>query len=168
MAYDARAVANYFIDCARKVGSEMTPMKLQKLIFFGHGWHLASVGAPLVVDPIEAWTFGPVIPSVYHAFKQFGAGAITDHATYFDFKELDFKTPQIKADDDAHEVLDAVWNVFKDTSAIELSKLSHVPDGPWAAARASSDGKKGPIIRDDLIRDYFVNKAQNDPSQKAA
>jgi uncharacterized phage-associated protein len=169
MAYDARAIANYFLDCAWKAGSEMTPMKLQKLIFFAHGWHLASVDAPLVVDPIEAWTYGPVIPSVYHAFKGFGSGAITAHATYFDFKEFDFKTPQIKVEDtSAREVLDAVWGVFKDTSAIELSKLSHVSDGPWAAAREGSNEKKGTIIRDDLIKEYFVKKAQNNPTPKAA
>ncbi|MDQ6665177.1 MAG: DUF4065 domain-containing protein, partial [Acidobacteriota bacterium] len=80
MAYDALAVANYFLDCARKDGRELDPMGIQKLVFFAHGWHLALVGSPLIEQRVEAWEYGPVIPDIYHAFKEFGAGAIKSHA----------------------------------------------------------------------------------------
>ena len=38
--YSAIAIANYFVDCS-KGKSDLTPMKMQKLIFIAHGWYLA-------------------------------------------------------------------------------------------------------------------------------
>ena len=55
--YNAIAVANYFIDKAKADGVPLTHMKLQKLIYFAHGWHLALYGEPLIDEEIQAWEF---------------------------------------------------------------------------------------------------------------
>ena len=41
MAYSALTVANYFIQHAENLGARMSPMKLQKLVYYANGWHLA-------------------------------------------------------------------------------------------------------------------------------
>ena len=37
MRYDPRAVANYFLELAEAHGQGLTPMKLQKLVYFANG-----------------------------------------------------------------------------------------------------------------------------------
>src|SRR5262245_29920187 len=74
--YSALAVANYFLDLAKAKGLALDPMKLQKMIFFAHGWSLALYDEKLIDEPIQAWQYGPVVQSVYHEFKSFGAARI--------------------------------------------------------------------------------------------
>src|SRR3977135_2921517 len=80
MSFDAKAVANFFLDLAKAEGQPLTPMKLQKLVYYPHGWRLGIVGKALLNEQIEAWEFGPVIPSLYHEFKEFGDQPITRKA----------------------------------------------------------------------------------------
>lgn len=64
MGHSAKAIANFFIDRHKRHG--ISPLKLQKLIYMAHGWHLALLDKPLVEDEApEAWKFGPVFASVY-------------------------------------------------------------------------------------------------------
>ena len=74
-------VAQFFIGLANEQanneqGDMMTNLRLQKLLYFAQGWHLARYGKPLFDDDIEAWQYGPVVPSVYNAYKQYGRGGI--------------------------------------------------------------------------------------------
>lgn len=79
MGYTAKAVANHLLDFGLTRKNEIPPLKMQKLVYISHGWHLAlSDGKPLVSDEyVEAWPYGPVFPSVYHEFKHYGASPHT-------------------------------------------------------------------------------------------
>ncbi|GHU69931.1 hypothetical protein FACS1894184_14690 [Clostridia bacterium] len=59
--------ANFFVDVCAKSDTHdyMTNLRLQKLLFFAQGWSLVIRGVPLFDDPIEAWQYGPVVPTVY-------------------------------------------------------------------------------------------------------
>jgi uncharacterized phage-associated protein len=81
MPYDSKAVANYFLDCAQRSSKKLDPMQIQKLVYFAHGWRLAAIGAALIDEMVEAWRYGPVIPSLYHEFKSFGKNPITRKAS---------------------------------------------------------------------------------------
>lgn len=82
MGYPVKAVANAFLQIAEKHDAKLSPLKLQKLVYISHGWHLAIEGQNLVSDEFaEAWQYGPVFPSLYHEFKGAGKGAITSPAT---------------------------------------------------------------------------------------
>jgi uncharacterized phage-associated protein len=157
MAYDAKAIANYFLDLADEHKTSLTPMKLQKLIFFAHGWHLALYDEPLIADQVEAWQFGPVVPSIYQEFKHERSGAISTKATEFDLEKFDFLEPVVpKNDVRARGILDKVWQAYGKLTAIQLSNLTHLPDTPWANARAkhAADARKVPID-DESIRVHF-------------
>src|SRR5208282_4587731 len=70
--YPSMAVANWFIENLSRVD----PLKLQKLVYFAHGWHLALRDQPLIDELVEAWDYGPVVPSLYHQFKRYGNQSI--------------------------------------------------------------------------------------------
>src|ERR1700676_3931940 len=85
--HSALAVANWFLARAAADGKSLDPMKLQKLIYFAHGWSLALTDIPLIEEHPEAWDYGPVIPSVYHEFKLFGRKPITERAKRFEISD---------------------------------------------------------------------------------
>ncbi len=42
-------------------------LKLLKLCYFAHGWHLAWNGRPLFSEPLEACRYGPVPRALWNA-----------------------------------------------------------------------------------------------------
>ena len=136
MAYSAQAVANEFIDIAGK--GHLDPMKLQKLVYYAHGWHLAIEAAPLIRQHFEAWQFGPVIPDLYREFKAYGAGRVTAYATEFSSITQSRIAPRIPENEatDASEIarslLQEVWGIYGIYTAIKLSNDTHKPGTPWA------------------------------------
>ena len=80
MKDNALSMANYFIELAQKDGHEIRPLRLMKLVYIAHGFMLAMLDRSVLnprFDRVEAWKYGPVIPSVYHSFKGYGASPIT-------------------------------------------------------------------------------------------
>src|SRR3546814_10577509 len=67
--YDPRGVANLLLDLAEVRQKPISNLVLQKLLYFAHGRFLIESKKPLLAGYFEAWQFGPVHPTVYHAFK---------------------------------------------------------------------------------------------------
>ena len=72
----AQDVAGYFLALAQERGEEVNNLKLQKLLYYAQGWHLAWHGEPLFPEKFEAWMSGPVIPAIYWRYKDRGIRAI--------------------------------------------------------------------------------------------
>lgn len=160
MAYEAKAVANYFLDLANSDKEGISPMKMQKLIYFAHGWCLAITKRPLIKERIEAWEYGPVISSIYQEFKEFGNESITRHARSIDINSFSFNTPRIPKDRENKKLLNKIWEVYGVFSAVKLSKMTHQPGTPWDETRELYGTSKNTIIDDEMIREYFVNQAK--------
>ena len=123
-------------------------MELQKLVYFAEGWYLAiHTGESLIQERIEAWAYGPVIPSVYHEFKRFGNESILfepdKHKFNFSPEVIDF--------------LKEVYDGLKDYDAYQLSMLSHMEGGPWKKIYDESAGEipRGARIEKEDIESYF-------------
>ena len=67
---------NLMLDEADKLGIKITPLSLQKLLYFAHGMYLIQTKSPLMSGYFEAWELGPVHPSAYRAFKAAGSAPI--------------------------------------------------------------------------------------------
>lgn len=163
MPCDSKAVANYFLELAKRDGVTLSPMKVQKLVYFAHGWHLAIYGEPLIDDTVEAWEFGPVIPTLYHEFKKYGNGAITSPAAKLVLEEGDdwttkgsftYIVPKLH-DDAVQTFLDVIWEKYQKFSAVQLSNLTHVEGSPWLEVYSKNVGRKNVDIPDDNIKAYF-------------
>jgi uncharacterized phage-associated protein len=109
--YDvARFVAN-------KLG-DVTPMKLQKLVYYVYAWGLVAVGKPLFRAHFEAWKFGPVDPDLYRTYKSFGNSPIPVDNSVAALPE--------KLEELVHFIVDSYGHL----TALELSKTSHL-EKPW-------------------------------------
>ncbi len=124
--HDSRAVANIFVQEARKAGHRLTIMPLIKYIYFAHGWNLGYTDEPLISDPIEAWRYGPVVPLTYRAF----------HDSSFVLREeaINPKTKKPYSADLSERSKNIVTNVYKEyskKSAWSLSLTTHHESSPW-------------------------------------
>ena len=98
---------------------------------------------PLVDEPVEAWRYGPVVPSVYRRYKSFGRDSITtvpvDRSEMLGMQQREF--------------IEVVEEVYRSYSALELSSLTHQPDTPWDTTRRKYG--IGAIIPNELIRQHY-------------
>ena len=159
MAFSSKSIANYFLELAKEEGTSLTPMKIQKLIYFAHGWRLAIYDKPLINEVVEAWKFGPVIPSIYDEFKKFGSKAITSDAIEFDEEERDFVIPIVgEKNKKVTSLLDKIWEVYGKYSGVQLSNLTHEKGSPWDKTWGKEGVPFGTDIKQDDIKNYFYKK----------
>jgi uncharacterized phage-associated protein len=152
------AVANFFVNKSLYEGIELTPMKLLKLVYLAHGWNLGLKNEPLLAEAVQAWKYGPVVQTVYDAFKRYKGSQID--GLYFDVQTMSYVVPK---DAYANALLNKIWEVYKDYTGLELSTLTHEEGSPWDTVYNKEGGKSKPfsIIRNDLIADYYSKKADH-------
>ncbi|NJL77114.1 MAG: DUF4065 domain-containing protein [Saprospiraceae bacterium] len=75
--FTARQIAEYVLTLSNpEIGELTSNLKLQKLLYYVQGVHLAAFDSSLFEEEIVAWNYGPVVESVYQDFKVFNSGAI--------------------------------------------------------------------------------------------
>lgn len=109
-------------------------------------------GANLVLNPEEiisegpeAWDFGPVFPSVYRAFKRYGASEIKSTANHRNFASV-FINPALNG-----IILD-VFNIYGSKPEFHLVQLTHQKGSPWA--NVYEPGQDNEIDKNS-IKNYF-------------
>ncbi|WP_422022236.1 Panacea domain-containing protein [Roseibium sp.] len=157
MAHDARAIANFFLDCAIERQLELTSLSLLKLLYFAHAWHLAKYNSPLAGQPFEAWKHGPVNRVVYDQTKRFGRNPIKTHLKRFDPKSCEYVDAKTNLTDEEVIFLTDIFRFYSKFSATELSELSHETDGPWDKVwkAAQKEAVPGMFIPDDMIKSWI-------------
>ena len=155
--YTAKAIANYFL--AKQC---LTQMKLHKLVYYAQGWHLGITGQPLLDETLEAWQYGPVVPSIYREFRSFGASPITCLAMELNWRTRTYFEPQVDPSDRVvNELLDSVRNLYGKYTAAQLSELTHRPDSPWSATRRANPGLRCAGIANEVIRSHFAGRLES-------
>lgn len=158
MFYEAGEIANYFLKKAASEKEYLTHMKLKVLIYFSYGWYLVFKNEPLLNEHIESWSYGPVIPSIYHQFKEFGTKEIDRLATYFDPDLLSFFAYDVPNDVFLNSLLDKIWKVYGKFTGIQLANMTHNINGPWYKTHML-DKRKGTNIPDTLLKNWFTSLA---------
>ena len=145
--YNPITIANYFIS-KYGVDYHITPMKLVKLVYIAHGWHLGITDNALIDENPEAWKYGPVVPRIYHEFKRFGKNPIKAAKIVNVDDELPLNT---------RAFLDKIWDVYGRFTAIQLSEKTHQPGTPWYIVWHNNRDKARESLQipDNLIRDYY-------------
>ena len=160
MAHNVLALANEFL--ARSASSDvaLTPMHLQKLCYFAHGFNLALKDTELTSDRVEAWEFGPVFPTLYDALKRYGARSVGEQVRERNWASTEIQRGNVVVETftaDEMEVIDGVFETYGDFEAYKLSALTHEAGSPWE--KIYKPGRKSLVIPNSMIRDYFVELA---------
>ncbi|MEM1170230.1 MAG: type II toxin-antitoxin system antitoxin SocA domain-containing protein [Cyanobacteria bacterium P01_H01_bin.35] len=117
-------IARYFLCCVdREAGDTISPLKLQKLVYYAQAWSLVFRNKPLFFQDIEAWVSGPIICDVWDEYKPYHYRDIPPP------EELEIKFAK-----DEVEVLEEVWDAYGELSARHLKELTH-SETPWLNAR---------------------------------
>ena len=147
----AHDIAKYFVSLVdEEAGDSITNLKLQKLLYYAQGGYLAYHDEPLFPEAIEAWTHGPVVPSVYRHYKQHGGEPIPVEPV-----NLEAYSEQVR------EVLDEVDKVFGQFTAGKLRAMTH-NEPPWMQT------PRGDVISLDLMKEFFKTMVIRDDVQQAA
>jgi uncharacterized phage-associated protein len=152
------SIANFFI---KESNYTVTPLQLVKLVYISYGYVLAIVEEELFSEDIEAWQFGPVIPSVYHTFKHYKRNKITELSTELTFDD-DFSFNEQKYEIENNEnskiviqILKAVWSHYKRYTAFQLIDLTHKSGTPWVDVYNPDEHHTK--IEPDAIKVYYNN-----------
>jgi len=148
----AGSVANEFINLCDRHNVDLTNMKLVKLIYVAQGLSLSLLDRPIFNDDeIQAWKYGPVVPSIYHEFKHYKSNPISSKSVILD-RNWENSSEPILIDEEDKKIVELAWNLYKDTPAIELVRSTHRPGTPWSLTYI--DGKNK-TIDNKLIKKYY-------------
>jgi uncharacterized phage-associated protein len=155
--YDARGIANYFIDRAFQRGATITVMTLLKVLYFAHAWHLVKFGRPLVAQPFEAWKYGPVNRVVYDQLKELGKKPIQNKLKSFNIDICEFVETPFACDKEINNFLNNIFDYYSQFHPFQLSDLTHESGSPWDVVwkTAERQAVPGMIIPDSLIIKWF-------------
>ena len=137
---DIQDVATYCGLVLLKEGMTVTPLKLQKILYYVQAWMMVFFDEQLLFDEQpQAWVNGPVYPSVYARFKYTGrydmlqkndfidAGTLTEAITLY-VEKLGLTEKQ-------QNVLNKLLLIYGAKSQDQLVFMTHC-ELPWSKARA--------------------------------
>ena len=131
---------------------EVTPLALQKILYFVQGLYFSKYGIPLFNDNCQAWVHGPVYVEIYNMFSNFKYDPIDDPR----FELLKGKSTSLAKKE--REVIDLVVNTFGMYGGKVLERITH-KETPWLDAREgySENEPSQEEISKEVIKDYFVS-----------
>jgi uncharacterized phage-associated protein len=147
--HDSRTVANRFLTLAKAGDDTLTPMQVLKLVYIAHGWMLGLYGRSLIMDRVEAWQYGPVIPRLYNAMRHYRGDAVT--------RALDAPANEGELDHREGDVVRQVYEIYGRKSGPALSRLTHAEGTPWHTTYVP--GEFGVVIPTDIIEDHYQQLA---------
>jgi len=131
-----------------KESEEITPLALQKLLYFFQGIAKAFLGKFPFKENCQAWQHGPVYKDIYFKYKEYGYNPISDEGV--NLGEVN------NLDETEREILDAILNSFGRYSGKVLEKITH-NEKPWRETRKGlkETDPSDKIIEKRLIGSYF-------------
>lgn len=161
---DVNTMSEFVILFCQNLGVTISPLKLQKLLYYVQSWHIAKFEKELLFDSLpEAWVNGPVYREVYNQhkkafFKNTNITTTLDEAQLAE--QLSLKQTNLNLDANQLNLLTKVLEAYSKLSDERLVLMTH-SEKPWNDARRGLS----PIQRCedklsvDAIYDYFNRKA---------
>jgi len=143
-------VANYFIWIAKTVSGSVTHLKLQKLVYYAQGFHLALYDKALFTEEIKAWDRGPVTCLLWQEFTCYGSSPIPapDNFDISIYSESEIA------------LLDGIYAKFGHLDPSSLVKMTH-KEQTWIDAYPQN------VITQEAMKEYFKVRVNSDNSLKA-
>lgn len=130
----------YNIEDMCGIAEYITPLKLQKLLYYIQGLSAKVYGIPAFNNPLYAWSYGPVVSDVYQVYK--GRNPIMT------------PTENVEISEGLNKIIDIVILSYGQIEAERLIDLTHQEE-PWM------NTPKDCIINFDLMKEYFKKVYEN-------
>lgn len=140
--YKALDIARYIIERCNNMNLAINNFKLQKILYFIQAEFLVSKNEPCFIEEIQAWDFGPVVPTVYYAYRMFGGSNIPC--------VIKFRTAQMISLKDKK----LLNNVIDECAKYSTSTLTEITynQTPWISVYRSGQNNE---IPKESIKKYF-------------
>ena len=123
-------VSNNILRRANRDRVEISPMKLQKLLYLVYARYLYNSGMPLFLNKFEVWQYGPVEREVYNYFRKFR------HKPINAFAKINGETSMVDEDSPVFSrAFEEVWLKYGSIDAWELSEMTHEEGTAWHKMR---------------------------------
>ncbi len=128
--------------------SEITPLALQKLLYFAQGFQKAFAGQFMFKEDCEAWVHGPVYRMIFEQYRNYACHPIEEELAY----------DQTSLTEDEIDMLNHIVNYFGCYSGKVLEYMTHTEE-PWRLARRGLENWENSdrIIEKEAIGSYFSN-----------
>ncbi len=155
----AEDVAKFLLDRAFDDGELISPLKMQKLVYYAYAWFLVKTSTKLFEETIEAWANGPVVPTLYEQLKHYGSAPID--SVFLDWCSEEERNDFLKRfTTQQSTILNSVYEEYMTMTAFELVILTHT-EKPWAEARKglmTTESSNKPISDKLIIEQYGEEK----------
>lgn len=137
-------IAEYIIYTCK----EVTPLALQKILYYAQGFYKSFSGEFLFSDNCEAWVHGPVYRKIYDKYKEYGSSNIDAN--------IDYDVEDILIED-KKEMLDIIVKCFGYYNGKALEKMTHY-ESPWINARKglNEEENTNKLISKSDMEEYFA------------
>lgn len=142
--------------------SNVSHLKLQKLLYYVEAWHLTVLQESLIDEKFEAWLHGPVIRSVFARFRREGY-LMYDHLPFDKARAGEVKESiESKLAHNQIELIEDVLSEYGDKTDYHLECLTHSEE-PWIEARigVGSGESSRNIISDETMKRYYSKLMAN-------
>lgn len=152
MNVTSQKLAYWFIVKAEATERQLTPSKLMQLVILASHEYLRDFGEPLMNEAAEAWENGPVLPTLYHEYKEQGFFAPIEHASRR-------QTP-LEPDEQLENFLSCIWDKYDKYTARQLVRASMAPGTPWDLTLEEEPDRHTTIERETIL-DYYESLRSN-------
>lgn len=117
-------------------GVSISPLKLQKLLYYTQAWHWVYFGKEndLFEELPQAWVNGPVYPTIYERFKHIGIyDPITPSSSKIS-RNLSEQNSYLQLDVKQNEYIDSIFQFYGTKDHDSLVFLTH-SEAPWSEKR---------------------------------
>lgn len=161
--YKSYHIANTILRISSVRGMKLNLLKLMKLSYIVTGYCLCAGFDPFKED-IQAWKLGPVIPSLWHEFKQYGVNKnIENYASDIDWESEDLEgyTPFVETSENDKTskytiaIISYLVDKYKNHSGWDLVHATHGIDTPWEQTWQKRGSSEKKVIKKSLIKAYY-------------
>lgn len=129
---------------------QVNTMQLQKLVYYCQAYHLAWFGKPMFLEPVQAWTHGPVVRELWELHRRQISITKDDLKRSADLARVE----EVDLDERQEMVVDAVCSALGGLTGWQLRNRTHDED-PWKNHFDHSDGWHEEVIPHDEMARYY-------------
>ena len=166
--YSSFYIANTIIQLSTNNNIKTNLLKLMKLSYIVTGYCLYFDFDPFIED-IQAWQYGPVIPSLWHEFKDFSLHKPINRLSKDMDMEGEIFTPIIENDSEdkldslLFDIIVYVMEKYSEKKGWELVDKTHEEFTPWEKYKTRIEkGEKNIIIPKNEIQEYYKKFLKNE------